>query len=163
MTKLRLLVPIILLLAFFAWRGLAPEQVPDPSVLTVTGVRTVTGTLPYEAYRSRLLAAIDENGLRVLEGECGKCSLKTIEVTDFNTETINVDQPDMALRLLQAGAAGASGAPLRFYLTRLEDNTARLTYHEPSHVLAIFKAPGLKALGAELDQTFARIVETVQK
>ena len=127
-----------------------------------TGIRTLDSSLPHDVFRARLVSAIADNGLRVLDGACGKCSIKTIDVAAEDTEIITVYEPELTLRMMQAGAAAGSDAPLRFYLTRLGDGTTRLTYHLPSHALAVFNAPDLMPVAEELDRVFANIVEAVE-
>jgi len=129
--------------------------------VTEAGVRTFDSNLPHDVFRARLVTAITDNGLQVLDGACGKCSIKTVDVPAKDTEIITVYEPDLTLRMMQAGAAAGSDAPLRFYLTRLENGTTRLTYHLPSFALAAFNAPDLKPVGEELDRVFAHIVEAV--
>jgi len=152
MTYFRLFGPLLLIVGLVGCR----DDVQG------NGVRTVDSTLSYDEYRARLVVAIGDNGLLVVDGECGKCSVKTIDVPTEDTEILSVYGPGLTLRMMQAGAAAGSGAPLRFYLTRLDTGRARLTYHLPSHALAIFDAPDLKPLAEELDQTFARIVAAVK-
>ncbi len=130
--------------------------------VTKADVRTIESDISIEVFRARLVAAIADKGLQVIEGACGKCSTKTISVPEKDTEIITVYGPKLTLRMMQAGAAVGGGAPLRFYLTRLENNQTRLTYHMPSHALEIFNAPDLKPLGEELDGVFAAIVEAVE-
>ncbi len=127
-----------------------------------TGIRTLDSSLLHDVFRARLVSAIADNDLQILDGACGKCSIKTIDVAVENTEVITVYNAKLTLRMLQAGAAAGSDAPLRFYLTRLPDGTARLTYHLPSHALAVFNAPDLMPVAKELDRVFADIVEAVE-
>ncbi len=154
MVYFRLFAPLLLVIGLFACRH-------DAHDTTDTGVRTIDSSLPPDVFRARLVAAIANNGFRVLDGACGKCSIQTIDVPANDTEIITVHGPDLTLRMMQAGAAAGSDAPLRFYLTRLEDGTTRLTYHLPSHALAVFNAPDLKPVAEELDRVFAHIVEAV--
>jgi len=149
MVNLRLFAPLVLVFALSACH---------PAV-TDTGARTIDSSLPYKVFRARLVAAIADNGLRIIDGACGKCSIKTIDVPTNNTEVISVYGPDLTLRMMRAGAAAGSDAPLRFYLTRREDGRARLIYQLPSHALAIFNAPDLKPIAEELDGVFAHIVK----
>jgi len=126
------------------------------------GIRTLDSSLPPDVFRARLVSAIANSGLRVLDGACGKCSIQTIEVVAKDTEIITVYEPALTLRMMQAGAAAGSDAPLRFYLTRLGAGTTRLTYHLPSHALAVFNAPDLVPVAEELDRVFADIVKAVE-
>jgi uncharacterized protein (DUF302 family) len=149
MVYFRLFAPLLLVIGLFACR----HDAHDAHDATDTGVRTIDSSLPHDVFRARLVAAIADNGLRVLDGACGKCSIKTIDVPANDTEIITVYGPDLTLRMMQAGAAAGSDAPLRFYLTRLEDGT--------THALAVFSAPDLKPVAEELDRVFAHIVDAV--
>lgn len=69
MVYFRLFAPLLLVIGLFACRH-------DAHDATDTGVRTIDSSLPHEVFRARLVAAIADNGLRVLDGACGKCSIK---------------------------------------------------------------------------------------
>ncbi len=125
------------------------------------GVHTIDSDQPYAAFLTRLKTAITENGFLISEGTCGKCSIKTIDVAEKDTEIISVYRPDLSLRMMQAGAAAGGDVPLRFYVTRLADGTAQLIYHQPSQALAVFDAPGLIPLAEELDREFAKIADAM--
>ncbi len=155
MTCFRLFTTLVLVIGLF---GCGPDADDTPD----TGVRVIDSSLPPDIFRARLVAAVTDNGLQVLDGACGKCSITTIDVAADDTEIITVYAPDLTLRMMQAGAAAGSDAPLRFYLTRQPDGTSRLTYHLPSQALAVFNAPDLKPVAEDLDRTFARIVEAVK-
>jgi uncharacterized protein (DUF302 family) len=116
----------------------------------------------YPVFVDRLKTAIAENGLKIAIGGCGKCSIKTIEVPEENTEIISVYRPDLSLKMMQAGAAAGGDVPLRFYVTQPPDGRARLTYHMPSHALSVFEAPKLKPIAEELDQVFDKIKTAVE-
>jgi len=123
------------------------------------GVHILKSSLDYDVFRARLISAINDNGLIISEGACGKCSIKTIEISKKNTEIISVYEKNLTLRMMQAGAAAGGDIPLRFYLTKLANGTAKLTYHQPSKALAIYNAPKLKPIGERLDRLFEKIVE----
>jgi len=156
MTCFRLFAPLLLIVGLV---GCGPDVHQEQD----NGVRTIESPLPYDVYRARLIVAINDNGLHIVDGACGKCSVKTIDVPLEDSEILSLYGPDLTLRMMQAGAAAGSGAPLRFYLTRIETGGVRLTYHLPSHALAIFDAPDLKPLAEELDRTFARIVAATDR
>ena len=124
-------------------------------------VHIILSDQPYDAFLSHLKIVITKNGFTISEGACGKCSIKTIDVPDKDTEIISVYRPDLALRMMQAGAAAGGDVPLRFYVTRRVDGTGQLTYHQPSQALAVFNAPKMKPLAEELDREFAKIVDSL--
>jgi len=127
-----------------------------------SAVHTLESGQAYEGFVMRLRAAIEENGLNIVEGACGKCAIKTIENIDENALIISVYRPDMMMKMLQSGAAAGAEPPLRFYVSKLEDGAARLTYHQPSKALAIYNAPALEPIGKELDGLFEKIVAAVR-
>jgi len=143
----RRFIPLILMIGLFACEPASKD----------TGVYTLISKQPYSVFLTRLKSAIVDNGFQISEGACGKCSIKTIEVPEKNTEIISVYRPELSLRMLQAGAAAGGDIPLRFYVTRLENGTARLTYHQPSQALAVFNAPDLTPIADELDKVFEKI------
>lgn len=122
------------------------------------GVHTLTSSKPSIELRSDLIDAIKKQGFLISDGVCGKCSVKTIETSDSNTEIITIYRPDLSLRMMQAGSTAGSDAPLRFYLSGTEDGGSMLTYHQPSVALAIYDAPKIKPIAEELDGVFERIV-----
>ena len=143
--------PLILMIGLFACEPASED----------TGVKTFTSKQPYSVFLTQLKSAIVDNGFQISEGACGKCSIKTIKISEKNTEIISVYRPELSLRMMQAGAAAGGDVPLRFYVTRLDDGTARLTYHRPSQALAVFNAPKLTPIAEELDTAFARISESL--
>jgi uncharacterized protein (DUF302 family) len=126
------------------------------------GVHTLVSDKQFSTLRSDLINAIVENGYLVSDGACGKCSIKTIEVSETDSEIISIYRPGLSLRMMQAGSTAGSDAPLRFYLSKTEDGGAKLTYHQPSAALAVYDAPGLKPIGKELDVVFANIIHSLQ-
>lgn len=126
------------------------------------GVHTIDTGQAYEEFLARLKTSIEANGLTIAEGACGKCAIKTLKDIDEDALIITVYRADIMMRMLQAGAAAGSEPPLRFYVSKLEDGNARLTYHQPSDALAIYEAPALAPLGKELNLVFTNIVDAVR-
>jgi len=125
------------------------------------GVHVIHSPDSYGVFVKRLKTAITASGFTISDGACGKCSIRTIDVPEKDTEIISVYQPDLALHMMQAGAAAGGDVPLRFYVTKLDDGTARLTYQQPSTSLMVFNAPKLKPIAENLDKVFAEIIEQV--
>jgi len=116
----------------------------------------------YDSFVTELKTEIKAQGLTIAEGACGKCAIKTLKDIDENDLVITVYRADLMMRMLQSGAVAGAEPPLRFYISKLEDGNARLTYHLPSKALEIYKAPALKPIGLELDATFAKIIKAVR-
>ena len=128
-----------------------------------TGVHVIDTAQPFDRYLLRLTSAIGENGLTITSGACGKCGIKTIDVSDENALILTVSRPGLMLEMLQASAPAGADPPLRFYLSKLPDGSARLTYHRPSFALAVYDLAALRGIGLELDAVFAHIVRDASR
>lgn len=126
-------------------------QAADPDI------RSVDTGQPYPQFVARLQSAIRGNGMQILEGACGKCGIRTIASPAEDALIITVSHHGLMLKMLQAGAAMGAEPPLRFYISRNQDGTAHLTYHQPSAALAFYKAPGRAPIGKQLDRVFTKI------
>lgn len=83
-------------------------------------------------------------------------------VTIPGNRVVGVFRNDYAVRILELSVPAMIEAPIRFYVTENEDNTATLSWKSPSHVFAPYVAkagPELEAVAEELDGVFAAIAE----
>jgi uncharacterized protein (DUF302 family) len=153
---MRLLILVLSLgcLALPLWAGETPSQ---------SGVRIIDTGKAFDGFVARLEAAVRGNGMDIAAGSCGTCGIKSISVPDKNARVITVYRPDLMMRILQAGGTVGVEPPLRFYVSRLADGTARLTYHRPSGALALYGQPALDDMGEELDAIFTKIVHDATK
>ncbi len=126
------------------------------------GVRVIDTGKPHARFVVELEAVIRANGLLVAEA-CGECGIQTVDIEDPDAAVLTVTRPGLMMQLLKAGAAAGADPPLRFYISRRDDGTARLTYHRPSRALAVYGQPALKPLGKELDAVFERIAEAAAR
>ncbi len=128
---------------------------------TDSGTHRLVSPDSIDVVRARLIKAITDNGFLVSDGTCGKCSVKTIEVSEPDTEIITIYRPELSLRMMQAGSTAGSDAPLRFYLSRSQNGDTTLVYHQPSKALMVYNAPKLAPIAIELDAVFAKIFDSV--
>lgn len=80
-------------------------------------------------------------------------------VTIKGNQVMMVFRNDFAVRLLAADPAAGFEAPIRIYLYENADGTATVTYLRPSAVLAPYGHPEVRAVAAELDPIFKKIVD----
>jgi len=153
---MRLLVLVLSLgcLALPSWAGETPAE---------SGVVSVDTEQTFDGFVARLEAAVRDNGMDIAAGSCGSCGIRSIAILGRTARIITVYRPDLMMRMLKAGAAVGAEPPLRFYVSRLADGTARLTYHRPSGALALYARPALQDMGEELDAVFAKIVHDATK
>jgi uncharacterized protein (DUF302 family) len=80
-------------------------------------------------------------------------------VTIKGNQVMMVFRNDFAVRLLAADPAAGFEAPIRIYLYENADGTATVTHLRPSAVLAPYAHPEVRAVAAELDPIFRKIVD----
>ena len=81
-------------------------------------------------------------------------------VTIPGNRVIGVFNNVFAVRTLETSTAAMIEAPIRFYITENDDETATLSYKTPSFVFAPYMEEGgaeLAAIASELDSIFASI------
>ncbi len=143
------LSPTVLTTAMAALAG-------SPAPYSGTEVRKTA--LAFDELRSRLEAAIEKNGMRIVNTASASAAAKIRGVTIPGNAVLGVFRPDFAVRMLAASVPAGIEAPLRFYLTENADGTATLTYRMPSAVFAPYGSAALDTMAGELDVIWARIV-----
>jgi uncharacterized protein (DUF302 family) len=116
-------------------------------------------TLSYQALIKRLETAIKANKMGLVTRASATLGAKSIGKTIAGNMVIGVYRPDFAVRMLEASIPAGIEAPIRFYVTENEDQTATLSYKRPSAVFAPYSDGGekLRAMAGELDGIFAKI------
>ena len=76
---------------------------------------------------------------------------------------LGVYRNDFAVTMLRVSVPAGIEAPLRFYLTELDNGTAALTYRTPSSVFAPYKNAPLDRMAAALGAIWAKIVAETLK
>ncbi len=128
------------------------------SPVPYSGTEIVDTGQPFDAYVTKLLAAVKSNGMGVVAQACATCGAKSIGVDIPGNRVVMVFNPRFAVRMLEASVAAGVEAPLRLYVVELADGSARLSYRLPSHVFAPYAVPALDEMARELDTILARIV-----
>ncbi|MEM1350924.1 MAG: DUF302 domain-containing protein [Pseudomonadota bacterium] len=110
-----------------------------------------------------LKTAVKANKMGVVTqaGPTGTARSRGIEIPE--NRVIGVFNNDFAVKILNTSTAAMIEAPIRFYVTENEDQTATLSYKTPSFVFAPYAdegGPELADLAAELDVIFARIAKS---
>jgi len=114
----------------------------------------------YSTLLDSLKSAIKAEGMFIVTqaGPTGAAKKRGIIIP--GNRVIGVYRNDFAVRALATSTAAMIEAPIRFYVTENEDETASLSYKTPSAVFAPYLDEGgeeLNAIAAELDAIFAAI------
>lgn len=116
--------------------------------------------LPHAELLERLLAAVPEEGMGVVTqaGPTAVARDRGIEIPQ--NRVVGVFNNDYAVRILALSTAAMIEAPVRFYVTEEEDETATLSWKAPSFVFAPYvdeAGEELASLAGELDARFEAI------
>lgn len=116
----------------------------------------------FEALVERLETTVKSEKMGIVTTASASAGAKAAGITIAGNKVIGVFRNDFARRMLGASVAAGIEAPVRIYVTENPDGMATLSYKKPSTVFAPYADEGgdaLKAVGAELDEIFARIAE----
>jgi uncharacterized protein (DUF302 family) len=116
----------------------------------------------FEALVERLETTVKSEKMGIVTMASASAGAKAAGITIPGNKVIGVFRNDVARRMLGASVAAGIEAPVRIYVTENPDGTATLSYKKPSTVFAPYADEGgdaLKAVGAELDEIFAKIAE----
>ncbi len=116
----------------------------------------------YDDLIAAVKAAAQPAGLGVVTeaGPTGVALSRGIEIP--GNRVIGLFNNDFAVRILGMSTAAMIEAPIRMYVTELEDGSAMLSYKRPSFVFAPYvdeAGEELAAAAAELDERFATVAE----
>ena len=155
----------ILLLITGLLTGLLPTFAAHAENATpYSGTRIIKTGAAFDTFEIRLLESIGQHKMGLVAQACADCGAKAaLNKVIPKNRIYMIFHPRFAVRMLAASVASGIEAPLRLYLTEAQDGTAVLTYRLPSHVFGAYKVPALDVLGKELDEVFAKIVETAGK
>jgi len=148
---------------------LAAILVTTPAVADIApriGWSITPTTYSYDDLLDRLKSAVSAEGLIVVTqvGPTKAARRRGIEIP--GNRVVGVFNNKYAVRTLEASTAAMIEAPIRFYVTENDDETATLSYKTPSHVFAPYAEEGgdeLAAIAAELDAKFTAIAKRVAK
>lgn len=116
----------------------------------------------FQALAERLEASVKSEKMGVVTTASASEGAKIAGITIPGNKVFGVFRNDFARRMLSSSVAAGIEAPIRIYVTENADGTATLSYKKPSSVFAPYSEEGgdtLKAVGAELDEIFAKIAE----
>jgi len=137
----------------------ANAQVTTP----YSGTKTIETGKQFTAFVSDLKTAIRANRMGIVAEACATCGAKSLGITIPGNKVIMVFNPKFAVRMLKLSVASGIEAPLRFYVTELQNGNAQLTYRLPSHVFKAYQIPALTDMGQELDRVLSAIVKASLK
>lgn len=113
----------------------------------------------FEELRNRVEEAVEANDFVVVTRASASAGAEARGVSIPGNLVVGVFRNDYAVRMLEASVPAGIEAPLRFYVTENDDDTATLSYREPTAVFAPYGVPALDAMAAELDPIWQRISE----
>ena len=114
----------------------------------------------YQDLITRLDEAVKANKMGLVTRASATLGAKKVLNQDIpGNMVVGVYHPRFAVRMLEASVPAGIEAPIRFYITENDDQSATLSYKTPSAVFAPYSDGGdkLKDLAAELDDIFAKI------
>ena len=131
------------------------------TVKTQAGLIVIDTHQAFQGLVERLEAAVKSEKMAIVTSASASEGAKATGITIPGNKVIGVFRNDFARRMLSSSVAAGIEAPIRIYVTENQDGTATLSYKKPGAVFAPYAEEGgdaLKALGAELDEIFAKIV-----
>jgi uncharacterized protein (DUF302 family) len=117
-------------------------------------------SLGYEVLLDKTVAAIKAEKMGLVTQASASAGAKGQGIDIPGNRVLGVYRNDYARRMLKASIAAGIEAPIRFYVTENDDQTATLSYKTPSAVFGPYMADGgeeLRDLAIELDVVFAAI------
>jgi len=142
------------------------STLPSVGNAVENGTRVIVSDHSYWALITRLEAAIKRQKLRVISRASVRGAERQRKFGIPGNMVIGAFRDEYAARILRANVAAGIEAPIRFYITRDEnEKTTTLWYRRPSWVLAPYgdESGDLRALAAELDRVMETIVTEATK
>lgn len=133
--------------------------VSPPSSPAQDGRMTMVSKTPFARVAAALEQGIRDEKLALVCHADAQQGARARGVTIKGNQVLMVFSNVYAVRLIDADPAAAFEAPMRIYLYENADGTATVTYMPPSALLAPYRHPDVRAVGAELDPIFKRIVD----
>lgn len=132
------------------------------SILPREGWQVVPTGYTYPDLVDRLKASVKSEGMLLVTQASASAGAKGRGLSIPGNRIIGVYRNDYATRMLEASVAAGIEAPIRFYITENQDQTATLSWKTPSFVFAPYMAEGgeaLSELAQELDGVFQSIAD----
>jgi uncharacterized protein (DUF302 family) len=118
--------------------------------------------MSYKKLLDSLKSAIKAEDMFIVTEAGPTRAAKKRGITIPGNRVVGVYRNDYAVRALATDTAAMIEAPIRFYVTENDDDTATLSYKLPSFVFAPYLAEGgeeLSAMATELDTIFSAIAD----
>ena len=142
------------------------STLPSAGNAVENGTRVIVSDHSYWALITRLEAAIKRQKLQIISRASVRGAERQRKLGIPGNMVIGAFRDEYAARILRANVAAGIEAPIRFYITRGEnDKTTTLWYRRPSWVLAPYgdESGDLRALATELDSVMDKIVAEATK
>lgn len=130
-----------------------------PAAHAQDGPITLVSRAPFARVAETLQQAISEEGLALVCHADAQRGAAARGVSVRGNQVLMAFRNDFAVRLLRADPAAGFEAPIRIYVHENPDGTATVTYRPPSTVFAPYRHPEVRAVAAELDPIFKRIID----
>ncbi|MDH3234645.1 MAG: hypothetical protein OEQ29_14090 [Alphaproteobacteria bacterium] len=142
------------------------STLPSVGNAVENGTRVIVSDHSYWALIARLEAAIKRHKLRIISRASVRGAERQRKLGIPGNMVIGAFRDEYTARILRANVAAGIEAPIRFYITRGEnEKTTTLWYRRPSWVLAPYgdESGDLRALATELDTVMETIVTEATK
>ena len=154
----RLGTRIVLAAALAAAAPLAANAQKGGAGYPFTGARTVTSSQAFDAVVTRLEKAIEANKMGLVAQASASRGAASRGLKIRGNAVLMVFRNDYAVRMLEASVPAGIEAPLRLYVTEVQDDRTNITWRTPSATFAPYAGDGLAALARELDPIIEKIV-----
>jgi uncharacterized protein (DUF302 family) len=128
------------------------------------GWQVTPTSLAYDALLEALSEAVEAEGMFVVTEAGPTEAAANRGVTIPGNRVVGVFRNDYAVRILRLSVPAMIEAPMRFYVTENDDDSATLSWKTPSHLLAPYADEAgdeLDAVARELDALFVAIAKRV--
>ena len=123
-----------------------------------SGARTVMTRQPFDVVVDRLEKAIAANKMGLVAQASASRGAASRGLKIRGNAVLMVFRNDYAVRMLEASVPAGIEAPLRLYVTEVQDDRTNITWRTPSATFAPYAGDGLAALARELDPIIEKIV-----
>jgi uncharacterized protein (DUF302 family) len=125
-------------------------------------VKVIKSNQSAEQTVETLLAAIEQQNMRVVAHINGQANAAKMGKTVPADQILEVFRPDFAIRVWQACKAAGHDIPLRIHIYE-QDEDVIVACRMPGEVFSPFNSPELDAIGHELDEIFSNIINSVDE
>lgn len=123
-------------------------------------MKLIKSKLSAEQTVATLLAAIEQQNMRLVAHINGQANAAKMGVTVPVDQILEVFRPDFAIRVWEACKPAGHDIPLRIHIYEQGDEVI-VACRMPGEVFAAFESTELDAIGSELDGIFENIINSV--